>query len=205
MSFTIVVVCAANVCRSPLAAVMLQHSLPSLRWRYGFRVLDCGEHAVPGVPACPSMLRWAQRQHLPTDELARHRATPLDGALLDVADLVLTVDRHTRSAVHRAYPSAAERTYTLHEAAALAEGAIDRSVGIDHFVQELNATRGLLGLPGSTTVRPAAMPWRRLELHEHDLPDAHRQPGVTHALVRRQLGRSVERLVDALIRVPHPL
>lgn len=202
MSFTVVVVCAANVCRSPLAALMLEQSLPFVGRRLGLRVLDCGEQAVPDLPPCPKMLRWVRDHGLPVEQLAHHRSTPLDRALIDGADLVLAADRVTRAAVLRTAPTAADRAFTLREAAALSVEAASRARGLGGFVDALNASRGVSGVPGVSSVRPAVMPWRRIEVHDHDVLDAHQEPGVTHERVRRQLIPPAERLVHALAQLP---
>lgn len=204
MSFTVLVVCATNVCRSPLAALILEHSLRAALGRHAPRVLDCGERAVPDLPACPEMLRWARNNGLPTQQLARHRSTPLDRAQIDVADLVLAADRLTRAAVLRTAPTAGHRTFTLREAASLSTGAASRAKDLAGFVAALDADRGIAGLPAVVRLRPTERPWRRLELHEHDVLDAHQEPGVTHERVRRQLVPTVERLVDAFTRVGLP-
>lgn len=204
MTFTVLVVCRANVCRSPLTALMLREWLPQLKQRYGLRVVDCGDKAEPGQPPCRSMVRWASLNGLPAEELALHRSTPLDRRLVGSADLVLTADRRTRSAVVRLCPDAVDRSFTLREAATLAVDLPGREPGLTCFVKELNGNRGLTGLSQDSVLRPALRPWRRIRIHDHDVLDAHQDADVNHAVVRGQLNPAVEQLVDALIRVPHP-
>ncbi len=204
MTFTVLVVCSANICRSPLAALLLRHSLRTAGLDGDLRVLDCGDAAVPGLPACLTAQRWVADQGLPVDDLARHRSTPLDGALIRTADLVLAADRTNRAAVVSQRPDAVGRTFTVREAAELAVGVSGRVGGLDELVPALNDSRGLRGLAAPSTIRPGGRPWRRIEVHGHDLPDAHRGPDIAHAAVRRHLLPATEQLVETFRRVARP-
>lgn len=110
--FTILAVCTANVCRSPMIELLLRASLDA----------DHFEVASAGV-------RGWDRKPMDADaaaELARlgHSADafssqPIGSRLIDSADLVLTATREHRSDVLAINPRALRRSFTLVEFAAL--------------------------------------------------------------------------------------
>jgi len=204
-SYTVLVVCSANVCRSPLAALLLEDALqrgpaPAT----GVRILSCGHQADPGQPACADAVRWAGAHGFPAARLDRHLSCSLDQVLLASADLVLAVDRRARAAVVRLSPVAAERTFTLREAALLSAGSgvpalLPPSDDTDPAAR-LNGARGLTDLPDVTTVRSGLRPWHTHRIHAHDVPDAHQDAGVGHRLVRRLLLPAVPDVAELLGR-----
>jgi protein-tyrosine phosphatase len=107
-TFSITVVCRANLCRSPIAEYLLKsrmdaHQLP-------VRVMSAGTHADAGMPMHP-----LARQALGTlgIEPGRFVSKPLDQNLVDRSDLILTMTDAQRSWVAAAFPGAVNRTYLL--------------------------------------------------------------------------------------------
>lgn len=107
----LLVVCRANVARSPLAAGMLRERLDRLG-RKDIVVVSAGLDATPGDSAAPEALAVAQAHGI---DLAGHRATPVSAAQLSAASLVVTMTEADRAAVVRLTPSAVPRTFTLPE------------------------------------------------------------------------------------------
>jgi protein-tyrosine phosphatase len=117
----LLVVCTANIARSPLAASMLAASLvPS-----GIDVVSAGTLAQPGHPAADSSQVQAERRGL---DLGGHRSQPVTPELLRDADLVLTMsERHREQCVPLgAGPEARARVFTLREIVRLVAD-VDRS------------------------------------------------------------------------------
>lgn len=112
-STTVLVVCSANRCRSPMAAAQLRRVLVGT----DVRVLDAG-FGDSGWPVTDGTLDAAARQGL---DLADHRSARIDAALLASADLVLTMERaHVRDIVVE-HPDLWPRTFTLKELVRRAE------------------------------------------------------------------------------------
>lgn len=203
MRNTLLVVCTANTCRSPLAVAAFDHALVRHDFRTRITLRSRGEDAEPGRPVCEQVLHTARRHGLDTRLVEGHVATPLDLDELTAASLVLAADRGVRAKVLKLDPRLAGRTFTVREATALSRlvAADDLSDpradrGLDGFAAALNDNRGLTGLPA--TERSLALPWRRLAVHAHDVPDAHLEARVSHRLVYRTLVPAVEELVVRL-------
>lgn len=120
--FSVLVVCHANLCRSPLVEHLLREE--SGRRDLPWSVRSTGTHAVGGRP----MHRHAER-------LLRHRGhdvrdwttRPLAVADLEAADLVLTATQAERETVSRLVPGTNERTHTLSQLAYLRSAVTTRA------------------------------------------------------------------------------
>lgn len=201
MTFTVMTVCAANICRSPLMAVSLERAFFSRGFAGDVVVRSVGAVAGSGEGVCPDAARLARSRGLPSLALDRHRSTPLTEQLIDGADLILTADRGTRSEIIKCgRPSAIERTFTLREAAQLATTVSHRvdAASVDGRLRgmtaQLNHSRGFTDLPDVERVLTLSSPWRRLDVHSHDVPDAHGEPGAPHRLVFRLIIPNIDRL-----------
>lgn len=105
----VLVVCTANICRSPVAEALLARTLGP-----GAEVTSAGLHARIGSPVDEEM---AQLLGGPVDGFAARQLTV---PLVTGADLVLVMTRAHRAAVVDLVPSAVRRTFTLREFADLA-------------------------------------------------------------------------------------
>jgi protein-tyrosine phosphatase len=115
--FSVLVICTANVCRSPAAEIELGAALrPS-----GVRVASAGLRARAGQAMAPEIARLLD---VSADDVIARQLTP---GMIREADLVLTMTRRQRSAVVASAPPAVRRTFTLHEFAGLA--ALVRDAG----------------------------------------------------------------------------
>lgn len=107
----IVLVCTGNTCRSPMAQTLLRELV---RQRYGdddaVRVMSAGVAAGSGNPASPQAVEVMDERGL---DLSDHCSRPLDDAVMNVADLVLTMTRGHRAAILAAWPEMHDRVFTL--------------------------------------------------------------------------------------------
>lgn len=114
---TIMVVCTANICRSPLAAAMLE---AEARSRIGqdppVHVTSSGVHALEGHRAASGTLVVADHRGL---DLRAHRGAATSRAAVDASDLVLTMTSAHRAAVNSRAPGSSGRVFTLREFARL--------------------------------------------------------------------------------------
>lgn len=109
--FGVLVVCTANICRSPVAEALLTRALASSG---EVRVASAGLHALPGRPLAAEMAR------LLDDPVPAFTARQLTAELVRAADLVLVMTRDQRAALVGAVPAAVRRTFTFREFAGLA-------------------------------------------------------------------------------------
>lgn len=205
MTFTVLSVCAANICRSPWMAVSLERSFAMRGLAGDVVVRSAGVSAAAGEAVCPEITRLAAMHGVSSPRLEQHRSMLLDDELIDGADLILTADRSGRSdIVRRGRPQSSERTFTLREAAQLADAVAPRVRGHtleDHLrslCAQMNHSRGLTDLPGVERVATRQLPWRRLEVHTHDIPDSHGDPHAPHRLVFRLVPPTADQLVASL-------
>lgn len=114
----ILVVCAANICRSPLAELILRQTLKGVS---GIDVASAGTSARDWRGICPEVEDFRDTESW--SALARaHRSRAVSPELLEQAALVLVSCRAVRADVVLASPEVRGRTYTLREAAHLGEG-----------------------------------------------------------------------------------
>lgn len=112
----ILTVCTGNICRSPLAETVLATRLADL----DLRVHSAGTQALVGHGMPSEARQLAERNGVPAQRAAGHRARLLNEQLMDDADLVLTMTaQHTTAAVQLA-PRRMHRTFTVREFARLA-------------------------------------------------------------------------------------
>lgn len=201
MTFRILTVCSANVCRSPLVEALLRKSLSDPG--APFVVGSAGESANQGQPACSTFVG-----DQPDLALDQHRSRSLTLRDVENADLVLAADRPSRTAVVRLQPTAHARAFTLREAAVLATHAVPGELaGYDDpvdallaLVTEMSDRRGTVALPSASRHRVVRRPWRRLEVHGNDVPDAHKVvDSASHALVARLISESTTALAQVLL------
>ena len=91
----ILLVCTGNICRSPLAAALLQRALTE-RGVEGMDVSSAGTGAWDGAPVSEGAYLVGLERGL---DLSAHRARLLTRELVEQADLVLTMARHHRARV----------------------------------------------------------------------------------------------------------
>ena len=91
----ILLVCTGNICRSPLAAALLERALVE-RGIEGIAVTSAGTGAWDGAPVSEGAYLVGLERGL---DLSSHRARLLTRELVDGADLILTMARHHRARV----------------------------------------------------------------------------------------------------------
>ncbi|MGJ9411577.1 hypothetical protein ACHAAC_02610 [Aeromicrobium sp. CF4.19] len=110
--FAVLVVCTANICRSPLAELLLTARLDRRR----FEVASAGVRGWEDHPIDESVQQQALRLGV---DGSSFRSRPLLSVHVANADLILTATREHRGGVLELDPTALRRTFTLREFAAL--------------------------------------------------------------------------------------
>lgn len=176
MTARILVVCTANICRSPTAAGLLAtHLGPSVE------VQSRGTNAPPGAPMCATSAHWMAANGGPSGD--GHRSRLLQVADIRAATLILAASPRHRAVVVGMRPSAQVRTFTLAQAARIVTW---------------RARQGAVPPPADV---PDRVLWLAEELDMHratapregdgadDLPDPHR--GAPHADILGRIGTAV--------------
>ena len=110
----ILFVCTGNICRSPMAEVLLRDALqqdPVLRSE-GIEVRSAGTSGWDGAPATELAVEAMKNLGL---NLRGHRGRQLTRELVDWAECLLTMEARQRAWIRRAYPDAAAKVFSLAE------------------------------------------------------------------------------------------
>jgi protein-tyrosine phosphatase len=179
----VLVVCTANICRSPAAARLLAGRLgPSIDF------VSRGTRSVPGAGMCQVTASWVLMNGGEPD--GAHRSHGLQLADIKASTLILTASQRQRTAVIEMRPSAQVRTFTLIQAARIARwrtssdgpggAGMPQSADLPHrllwLAEELDAHRGAAPRPVTESA--------------DDLPDPHH--GASHADVFGRLLAAVD-------------
>ena len=110
----ILFVCSGNICRSPIAAALVRHKVASLIAATpgaDIQVKSAGTSADPGQPMALAMELILQERGIDST----HQSQRLDWALLDWADLVLTMTQTQKILLRSQVPQIAAKLATLNE------------------------------------------------------------------------------------------
>ncbi|MCZ2836441.1 arsenate reductase/protein-tyrosine-phosphatase family protein [Modestobacter sp. VKM Ac-2985] len=179
---TVLVVCTANICRSPVAEALLRGAF---RPASGVRVSSAGVHARAGEPVDARMAALVDAP------LEGFTARQLTRDLVRDADLVLTMTRDQRRSVVTAVPSAVRRTFTLLEFAEL--------VGLarDVVPAESGGTTGAERLRALGQAAPRVRS-RRPAGRDDDIADPHGRSAKDHARAAELIGAAVRDIAAAV-------
>jgi protein-tyrosine-phosphatase len=129
-AFRLLLVCAGNVCRSPLGERLVRARLGAAlgAGANAFLVTSAGTEALSGTPMDPRAAAVARSLGADPDGF---RARPLTADLVADADLVLAATREQRAEAVRLHPPAHRYAFTIREFARLVAGipAGDRPAG----------------------------------------------------------------------------
>lgn len=178
--FQMLVLCQANVCRSPFAQTLLAQAFGN---DSGVRIASAGVRTIPGYDLCQVASRLLGSA-APTE----HASRPVSEELVMGSDLILTMEPEHSAMVSALSPSARHRTYTLVEASALAVEARRRGMLSDpqwvrQLPEVLNDLRGLVPVPA---LRDPRGRWRG-HLEPGRIADGHGLGYSSHERVLRQV------------------
>lgn len=133
----IMVVCTANICRSPLAEALLQaEAIRRVGPDAPVWVRSTGVHALEGHTAASGTLSEAEVRGL---DLSAHRGALTTREDVARADLVLTMTESHRAAVNARAPGSTAHVFTLREFARLANALkpLDGDLGVRERIRFL--------------------------------------------------------------------
>ena len=97
-------VCIGNICRSPIAEVLLQHKQPQLN------VFSSGLGALVGKPADPKSIELMTQKNI---DLNKHCAQQINTVLISAADLILVMEKSHIDAIQSQYPEARGKVHLI--------------------------------------------------------------------------------------------
>ncbi len=107
---SVLFVCTANICRSPVAEALFADWLRRSRTPGEWRVSSAGTWAQPGLRASTFSIEVARDRGL---DLRAHRSRAVDAAMMRAADVVVCMTRAQREALQAAFPEHAGRVHLL--------------------------------------------------------------------------------------------
>ena len=182
---SVLIVCHANICRSPLAEFLLSPALAS----WGWDVRSAGTHARDGTGICARVHAALADQTRGPDfsrSFVSHALTEDDMH----AALILTASTAEKSTLARRDHTTRRRTFTLREAAALADS--EDSDGLRQARWPAAAAARLDELRRAGTVRLSS------GIGSFDIDDPHRGQRTSHGVAMTEITDAVDRLSRGL-------
>lgn len=207
----VLVVCAANQCRSRVAEALLQHTLGDLPDVY---IASAGTHVEASMPMCHEAAEFVTRTGVRVD--TGRRGVPASPELLQQADLILTADAQVRAAVVALDPGTRTRLFALRSAGLAADHLLTQGlVPLARAAHAAGLPRATDEVDGEAVVRVTALGptdgvrWIQEELaaalgFTHavdgtDIDDAHQGHRSQHARTLTDVQRATQPLA-ALLR-----
>jgi protein-tyrosine phosphatase len=111
MTQSVLFVCTANICRSPMAAAVLRRDLGRRGAVRGFEVASAGTHEYHvGKPAFPAAVQAARARGI---EIAAHTARRITPGDLDHYDFILAMDQANLAALRAIAPTRSKHRIEL--------------------------------------------------------------------------------------------
>jgi len=109
---TILFVCTGNICRSPMAAGLLQQRLREDPERHDWQIVSAGTWASEGRPASAYAVAEMTDREI---DISAHRSRHVNERMMKEADLVLVMTRNHAEALRVTFPDQADKVYMLSE------------------------------------------------------------------------------------------
>ena len=109
---SILIVCSANICRSPMAEAILKHLVAKRPDAVEWHIASAGTWARYGAPA--AVLSQVVVQEMGMD-ISAHQSQPVTEALIQQYDLVLTMEGRQKEGLILQFKPYAKRIYMLSE------------------------------------------------------------------------------------------
>lgn len=144
---TILFVCTANICRSPMAAAIMRRRIAELGLADQVQVLSAGVWAEEGLEASRNAVKVLGQREC---DLTGHRSRQVTPALLDQASIVLVMEEAHRRSLFYLAPQHLGKVFLLAEMAGEHEEVADPYGGpIEEYEQTADLLEKLIdaGLP----------------------------------------------------------
>jgi protein-tyrosine phosphatase len=199
---TLVFVCTANVCRSPLAERVAGARLAGRGWLGGVPVASAGVRAAEGQPMCDVSATLLEPGEPTPDGHVARQATK---EIVEAAGLVLVMEREQRGEIARLAPGSQAKVFTLREVGPLAEEAAlrieegaARPQDLAELAHLLHSVRGFRAPPAPPEPKRRAW-WRKAEEPADPLTiiDGHGGPEPAHLAAATDVRATTTSVADA--------
>jgi protein-tyrosine-phosphatase len=109
---SVLFVCTANICRSPLAAALFRQKVMEKGSIDEWRIESAGTWALEGQPAAEKSQHVLMEKGI---EIKEHRSRLVTREMLEKFDLILTMEKNHQEALQIEFPKMAEKIYLLRE------------------------------------------------------------------------------------------
>jgi protein-tyrosine-phosphatase len=138
---SVLFVCTANQCRSPMAEVLFRDLVSTLDLDSDWCVASAGCWARPNNAATQTAVAVIQDRGI---DLSEHLSQPVTEALLDSFNLILCMEEDHKRFIQRNFSSAREKTFLLYEMIGKEEEIWD-PIGMSQNAYE-NTANEMLGI-----------------------------------------------------------
>jgi len=114
MKRSILFVCTANQCRSPMAEAIMKDYLNNMDLKTEWEVQSAGTWAESGFPATAFGIKAMAERGLDT---SGHSSQPVRSELLNQNDLILTMEAGHKEAIQVEFPAVRHKVFLLSEMA----------------------------------------------------------------------------------------
>jgi protein-tyrosine-phosphatase len=153
---TVVFVCTANICRSPVAEVLFADWLRRQAVAGDWRVSSAGTWAQDDAPASIDSREILAERGL---DLTQHRSRRVDRQMVEAADLLLCMTGSQREALQAEFPDLADRIHLLSAMAGPSYDIFDPYGGPRAgYVAMVSEVQHLLEAGGARIVQLASQP-----------------------------------------------
>jgi protein-tyrosine phosphatase len=118
----ILIVCTANICRSPMVAGLLAQRLDAAGLSDQVLVRSAGTYAEPGRPAWETVRGLMAARGI---DLQRHRSQPISSEMVQAAALIIVMEEQHRQSIFYLVPRALRNVFLLSELAGESEPLTD--------------------------------------------------------------------------------
>lgn len=109
---TVLIVCTANICRSPMAEGLLKTVISAKKPAKHWIVESAGTWGQAGLPAAENAVAVMKERGF---NLSRHRSKIVDSAQMSRADLILTMEANHKEALRIEFPDQKDKIFLLSE------------------------------------------------------------------------------------------
>jgi protein-tyrosine-phosphatase len=119
---SILFICSANMCRSPMAEALFANLLKQRATDMDWQVSSAGVWAYDGNRASEGAVKALQRIGI---DLSNHRSQSISKDMMLENDLILVMERNHKEALQAAYPKLAYKIYLLAEMVGMSHDILD--------------------------------------------------------------------------------
>lgn len=109
---TVLFVCSANMCRSPMAEALFIHFVRQDESRFDWDAESAGVWAIDGSYASGGAVKAMQRRGI---DILSHRARSITSEMIRECELILTMEKDHQDALRAAFPESQDKIFMLSE------------------------------------------------------------------------------------------